>query len=87
MSSAIAGLVVFLARRLVICFVLELLKSASASLDRLHGLFLVASIRNGLLARLSCTLLFIFVLFLIFVLCFIFAYLFGRACTILRTRD
>jgi hypothetical protein len=40
--NATAVLVVFLARRLVIGFVLGLVKFASASLDRLHGLFLVA---------------------------------------------
>lgn len=63
------SLVVFLARCLVVGLVLEFVKSAS--LDRFHGLFLVAGVRSGLLARLSR--IFIFVLFLTFVR------LFGRA--------
>ena len=63
------SLVVFFARRLVVGLVLGFVKSAS--LDGLHGLFLIAGVRSGLLARLSCIL--IFVLFLIFVR------LFGRA--------
>jgi hypothetical protein len=62
------SLVVFLARCLVVGLVLEFVKSASLDF---HGLFLVAGVRSGLLARLSC--IFIFVLFLIFVR------LFGRA--------
>ena len=61
-------LVVFLTRRLVIRFVLEFVKSAN--LDGLQGLFLVAGVHSGLLARLSCIL--ILVLFLLFV------FLFGR---------
>ena len=64
-------------------FVLELVESAS--LDGLHGLFLVAGISNSLLAQLSCILILIFVLFLL--LFILFVYIFGRACTILRTRD
>ena len=57
-------------------FVLELVKSAS--LDRLHRLFLLAGVRNGLLVWLSCILIF---------LSLIFVYLFGRARSILWARD
>jgi hypothetical protein len=60
--------------------VLKLVKSAS--LGGLHRLFLIAGISNGLLARLFCILVLIFVLFLFL----IFLYLFGRACTIFRAR-
>lgn len=62
-------------------FVLELVKPAS--LDRLHGLFLIACRSNGFLARFSF--IFIFVLFLL--LTFILVYLSGRARTIPRTRN
>lgn len=74
------SLVVLLACRLVVGLVPVLFKSAS--LDRLHGLFLVAGVRNGLLVWLSC----ILVVFLVF-LFLIFVYLFGRAWSILWTRD
>lgn len=57
----------------------------SASLDGLHGLFFAAGIGNSLLAQLSCILILIFVLFLL--LFILFVYIFGRAYTILRTRD
>jgi hypothetical protein len=70
-SRVFAVLIVLLACRLVVGFVLEFVKSAS--LDRLHGLFLIliTGIDNRFLA----------LLFLIFV------YLFSRTCTILRTRN
>jgi hypothetical protein len=81
--SAITVLVVLLTCRLVVGFVLEFVKSAG--LDGLHGLLFAASIGNSLLAQLSCILILIFVLFLL--LFILFVYVFGRACTILRTRD
>lgn len=70
-----AGLVVFLACRLVVGFVLELVKSAS--LDGLHGPFVIAGIGNSLFARLSFIFIFIFVVFLFFFL--VFGDLFGRS--------
>jgi len=59
---------------------LEFVKSAS--LDRLYGLFLIAGIRNGLLVWLSCVLVCILIVFFL-----IFVYLFGRAWSVLGTRD
>ena len=70
------SLVVFLARRFVVGLVFELVKSAS--LDRLHGLFLITGVHNSLLVWLSCILVFLFP---------IFVYLFGRAWSILWARD
>jgi CBS domain containing-hemolysin-like protein len=65
----------------VVGLVFELVKSAS--LDRLHGLFLITGVRNSLLVWLSCILVFILLVFLFL----IFIYLFGRAWSILRTRN
>lgn len=79
----VVSLVVFLTRRLMVGFVLKFVKSAS--LDRLQGLLLIASIRNDLLARLSFFIIIIpiFVIFLfLFLVC-----LLGRACTIFRARN
>jgi Flp pilus assembly protein TadB len=70
----------------VVGLVLVLVKSAS--LYRLHGLFLVAGVRNGLLVWLSCILVFVPLVFVLLVFLFpIFVYLFGRAWSILWTRD
>ena len=60
----------------MIGLVLKLVKSAS--LDRLHGLFLITGIRSSLLVWLSCILVFLFL---------IFVYLFGGIWSILWTRD
>lgn len=76
-------LVVFLACRLVVGFMLEFVKSAG--LDGLHGLFFAAGIGSSLLARLPCILIFVLFLFLFPFL--IFVYLFGSACPVLGTRD
>lgn len=46
----------------MIGLVLKLVKSAS--LDRLHGLFLITGIRSSLLVWLSCILVFILLVFL-----------------------
>jgi hypothetical protein len=83
-SRVFAVLIVLLACRLVVGFVLEFVKSAS--LDRLHGLFLIliTGIDNRFLARLSCIISFFVLILLLFL---IFVYLFSRTCTILRTRN
>lgn len=54
---------------------LELVEPASLDRLRLHGLFLIARIRNGLLVRLFSILIFVLFLFLFL----IFVYLIGRA--------
>ena len=81
MSRPISILIIFLARRLVVGFVLELIKSTR--LDGLRRLLVIVNIHGGLLAWLFHIFILVIILFVVLV----FLCRFGRASTVLRAWD